>query len=124
MRSVDNGSVAVTFEWGTATVRAIDHIPTGQQPPYKAIGQVLRLSDDVVKLVGLCGGISPGHVWLVAQILRDEGFRVLYATRTDAHIVPMAEYLTEGDFAGHWRLDLELMKERRRPRKAAVAMEC
>lgn len=117
MKFVDNGSVAVTFEWNTATARAIDHVPTGAQPPYKAIAQILRMSDDVVKIVGLCGTISPGHTWLLAQILRDEGFRFLYATRTDAHIVPMAEHLTEGDFAGHWRLDLSLMQERRRSRK-------
>ncbi|WP_407280625.1 hypothetical protein U5817_10095 [Aromatoleum evansii] len=121
MKSIDNGSVAVTFEWGAATVRAIDHIPKGPQPPYKAIAQIVRMSDTVAKLIGLCGEISRGHMWLLAQLLRDEGFKTLYATRTDAHVVPMAEYLTAGDFAGHWRLDLATMQDRRRKKRQPVS---
>lgn len=117
MKSIDNGSVAVTMEWGAATVRAIDHVPTGPQPAYTAIAQIVRMSDEVVKLIGLCGEISRGHIWLLAKMLREEGFRTLYATRTDAHVVPMAEYLTAGDFAGHWRLDLTTMQDRRRGRR-------
>lgn len=120
MKCVDNGSVAITMEWGAATVRAIDHIPKCPQPPYKAIAQIVRMSDEVVKLIGLCGEISRGHVWLLAQLLREEGFKTLYATRTDAHVVPMAEFLSHGDFAGHWRLDLEKMQERRKRGRRVV----
>lgn len=114
MQTLDNGSVAVTFEWSTASVRAIDHVPTTERPPYCAICQVQRLSDRIVKITGLVGNLSRGHMWLLAQLLRGQGFRYLYAERTEAHVVPMATYLDSGDWAGHWRIDLETMRERRR----------
>lgn len=115
---LDNGSVAVTFEWETATVRAIDHVPTTHRPPYAAICQVQRLSQTVCKLSGLLGSLSRGHMWLLAQMLRAQGFTVMYAERSDAHVVPLAERIETGDWAGYWRLDLETMRDRRRPRSA------
>lgn len=119
VRVHDDGSIAVTLEWTAATVRAVRHVPDPEErPAYTAVAQVTRISDTVCKMSGLCGDISRGHVWLLAQALKAEGFRVLYAERTDAHIAPMATHVQDGDFAGHWRIDLDAMVERRRSRGA------
>lgn len=120
MLTVNNGSVAVTLEWQTAIARAIDHVPAQERPPYCAVCHVTRLSDTIAKISGLVGSLSRGHMWLLAQLLREQGFKVLYAERTDAHIVPMAEHIDAGDWAGHWRLDLEQMRDRRRNTRGAA----
>lgn len=116
VRVHDNGSVAVTLEWTAATVRAVRYVPGAAEirPAYTAVAQITRLTDTVCKMSGLCGEIGRGHMWLLGQALRAEGFRVLYAERTDAHTVPLAEHVAEGDFAGMWRLDLSQMVDRRR----------
>lgn len=114
MRSIHNGRLAVTFEWNTATVRVIDHVPTVPEPACTAVAQIQRLSKDVAKLHALCGETSSAHVWLLAHLLREEGFKWLYAERADAHVLMMAQHMDDGDFAGMWRLDLSKMEERRR----------
>jgi len=121
MQAADNGAVAVTLEWCSATVRAVQSVPceSNPRPPYRAVATITRMSDTVAKISGLCGEVSRGHMWLLAQLLRGEGFRYLYAERTAAHVVPAAEFIDAGDFAGHWRLDLETMQDRRRRPRAA-----
>lgn len=120
MRSIDNGRLALTFEWNTATIRVIDHVPTVPEPACTAVAQIQRLSSDVAKLHALCGETTATHVWLLAHLLREEGFKWLYAERADAHVLPMAQFIDDGDFAGHWRLDLAKMQERRRSRPAVI----
>lgn len=120
MQAADNGCVAVTLEWGAATVRATLAVPgpADPRPPYRAVATVTRVSDRVCKLSALCGEVTRAHVWLLAQLLRAEGFRYLYAERSAAHVVPAAELIEAGDFAGFWRLDLETMQDRRKNRGA------
>lgn len=125
MKSVDNGSVALTIEWDGATIRAIDHVPTCSKPDYIAIGRITRLSDTVVKVSGLMGQVSRAHLWLLAQVLLGEGFLYLYAERTEHHVMPLADLITGGDFHGHWRIDLSTLRERRRSRQGrATELAC
>lgn len=121
MKTYDNGGVAVTIEYERATVRIIDHVPSSERAPYVGIGQLTRLPRGAALLSGFSGQITRAHCWLLLNALLNDGFTVAYMDRLEGHVGPFAERVTEGDFAGLWRVDLSRMCDRRRPRKSAPA---
>jgi hypothetical protein len=114
MKTVHNGTVAVTLEYERATVRAINHVPEANRPPYVGIGQITRLPGGVALLSGFCGAIGHAHCWLMLMLLLEDGFKVVIMERGDGHIAPFGEQITTGDFAGLWRIDLSQVRERRK----------
>jgi len=108
MRSLDDGTVAITYEDRGGTIRALGTIPDcDDHPPFVAAGEVTRLSGTVAKLHAFAGQrLGRRHLRLIVRLLLEQGYRVVYIDRAAGHGVPMAEQIKEGDWAGWWRLDL------------------
>lgn len=107
LKSINDGHVAITYEDRGGTLRAIDHVPRDDRPPYIAIGDVTRMSADVCKLAGFNGRLTRRHMRLIVRLLGEQGYRVAYMDRLDGHRIPGAEQIEAGDWAGWWRLDLQ-----------------
>jgi hypothetical protein len=115
-----DGEVAVTWESIAGIVRVLDHVPVGPHPDYVAVGVVMRLSPDIVKLAGFSGRLNRQQMWLIARMLLGQGFKVAYVDRAAGRIMPNGEQITSGDWVGFWRVDLTQATERRRGPRAAT----
>lgn len=103
---LDDGRVAISFEDRGGTIRALPGLPSAARSTYVAVGEVTRLSDSIAKLHGFAGRLSRSHMRLIVRLLVGQGYRVAYMDRAEGRVVPMAERIIEGDWAGWWRLDL------------------
>lgn len=124
MKIFSDGRVAVSIEYGDATLRLHDHVPSDDRPPYFCAGQVKALGCGVVTLSGFSTGegrITRQHCWLILNGLHQEGYRIAYMERIDGHIAPFATLIEEGDFRGLWRVPLAEFCDRRRARKSSPA---
>lgn len=109
MRTLDDGHVAVTYEDRGGTIRALQSKPDDddEHPPYVAVGELTRLSDNIAKLHAFAGDhLERRHMRLIVRLLIEQGYSVVYVDRADGHIMPLAEQIEDGDWAGWWRLDL------------------
>lgn len=108
MHHLDDGVAAITYEDRGGTLRALACIPAedDDMPKYIAVGEVTRLSADIAKLHAFAGEMSRRHMRLIARLLLDQGYRIAYIDRANGHIMPLATRITDGDWAGWWRLDL------------------
>lgn len=117
MQFFDDGRVGLSFEPHVGTIRLLAEPARGGKPDFDASGSLVRLSDDACKLVGFSGRMGIRHQALIVRALLELGFRLLYIERS-AGTVPLGEQITEGDFAGWWRLDLEAAARRAEERYA------
>lgn len=109
MKLFEDGHVSVTWQNAGGKIRVLDHVPTGETPPFVGVGDILRVSDRIAKLHGFHveeGKFTVRHARLLCILLLEEGYDTLYVQRADGHVMPMASPVEEGDFAGWWRLDL------------------
>lgn len=106
MRTLDDGHVAISYEDRGGTIRALDHVPEIDHPPFVAVCEVTRLSDDIAKLHAAAGALSRRHMRLVVRLLLEQGYRLAYIDRAQGRVMPMANRIADGDWAGWWRLDL------------------
>lgn len=109
MQIIDDGHVAISVEIHGGTIRLHPRVPEegDDHPPIVGAGTFQELKSDVVKLSGFtASGMTRRHIRLIGQTLLNMGYRVLYAERMDAHVMPEAEPMPDGDFAGWWRADL------------------
>lgn len=104
--TLDDGNVAITFEPRGGTIRALPGLPADDHPIYAAAGEVTHLTDGIAKLHAWRGRLSRRHMRLIVRLLVGQGYRVAYMDRAEGRVVPMAERIIEGDWAGWWRLDL------------------
>lgn len=104
--ALDDGQVAITYEDRGGTIRALNHVPEADHPPYVAVIEVTRLRDDIAKLHAAAGILSRRHMRLIVRLLLEHGYRVAYVDRAPGHAMPLGERIESGDWAGWWRLDL------------------
>lgn len=117
--TLDDGHVAISYEDRGGTIRAMDHVPSDDDhPPYVAVCEVTRLHDSLAKLHAASGTLSRRHLRLILRLLLEHGYRVAYIDRAPGHVMPGAERICAGDWAGWWRLDL--VRARLKPDLAGV----
>lgn len=104
--ALDDGQVAITYEDRGGTIRALNHVPEADHPPYVAVIEVTRLRDDIAKLHAASGQLGRRHLRLIVRLLLEQGYRIAYVDRAPGRAMPMAERITDGDWSGWWRLDL------------------
>jgi hypothetical protein len=110
MKLFEDGKVSLTWQNSGGKVRILDHVPSGETPPFVGVGDILRVSERIAKLHGFHveeGKFTVRHARLLCILLLEEGYDTLYVQRADGHVMPMAEAVEEGDFRGWWRLDLD-----------------
>ena len=101
---------------GAVRLLAHPHV-TGEMTDYVGSGTVMRASANIAKLVGFSGVMGIQHQALLAEALHERGYTVLYVERASGGRVALGELITEGDFAGHIRVDLLAAKDRVKKRK-------
>lgn len=115
MKMLSDGTSAISFEPIGGIVRLLFEPLHGDHPPIHGVGFVRPLWGGVVMLSAFdAQKLTRGHMRLIVRLLLEQGYRVLYADRIDGHVLPLAEKIQEGDFAGLWRLDLTTVPFRRR----------
>ena len=116
---LSDGRVAISFEDRGGAVRLFDCVPSGLMPKYVAVGDVTRLSPTICKLSAFAGRMLPAHSTLLAQLLAEQGYSIVYVERAAGKGFPGGVLIEEGDWAGWWRVDLPGLM-RRRAGQAAV----
>lgn len=112
---LDDGHVAISYEDRGGTIRALDHVPlSDNHPPYLAVCEITRISDDIAKLHAAVGALSRRHLRLIVRLLLEHGYRIAYVDRAAGHRIPAAEIVDSGDFEGWWWLDLVALRLGRR----------
>lgn len=106
MQTLDDAHVAITFEPRGGTIRALSSLPRGDHPPFVAVGELTHLADGIAKLHAFSGRLGRRHLRLIVRLLLEQGYRIVYIDRADGHIIPLAERIESGDWAGWWRIDL------------------
>lgn len=108
MHVVDDGSVAISIQPRGGKIRLLDHVPTEDEhhPEYVGVVDFNHLKDDLVSLEGAVGAMTRRHMRLIVGHLMTEGYRIAYVDRAPGRVMPFAERISEGDFAGWWRVDL------------------
>lgn len=107
MRFYDDNVVGLSIEPLIGAVRLLKAPNTsGEMTDYVGSGTLVRASAEVSKLIGFSGQMGIRHQALLATALLAQGYRLLYVERAAGGRVALGELMTEGDFAGHLRVDL------------------
>jgi hypothetical protein len=112
MQYFDDGRVGLSIEPLAWVMRLLPAPAAGGKPDFNASGVVMRVTQDICKLIGFSGSMSIRQQALIARSLRARGFRLLYVERAEGGTIPFGEVITDGDFAGHIRMDLEAVEVR------------
>lgn len=107
------------IEWDHAVLKATDEAPFTHKPRTSAVCDVLRVGPAVMRLRCLAGGLTRTQMWQTAQALKLAGARVLYAACSEFPPLPGAEVIATGEWAEHWRVDLDQLRDRRRSGRGA-----
>lgn len=78
---------------------------------YRAIINVLWLSDSKVMLRGAHGKLTKSVMRAAVTTLYQAGARTVIANRAKGHVLPLATCIEEGDFMDTWQLDLQSLKK-------------
>ena len=104
----ENGRI--TIEWTSGIVRMVDQNAEGSMPAYFAVGVIVPITENSVKMCGFCGSMPFRHMLEMVELLIDMGYRWAYVERANGRM-PCSELIITGPFAG-WRLmDLEQAKK-------------
>jgi len=112
MQFFDDGKIGLSLEPMIGVLRLLLEPATEGKPAFVASGVLVRMSDSVCKLVGFNGAMSIRHQALLAKSLGSMGYTVAYVERADGGTIAFGEPVTEGDFKGCVRLDLDAANQR------------
>lgn len=114
MRFYDDGDIGVSIELLVGAVRLLKTPGApGEMTDYVGSGMLERVSSRVAKLLGFSGVMGIRHQALLASALLAQGYKVLYVERAAGGIIAFGEVIYDGDFAGHIRVDLERVRDKR-----------
>lgn len=74
------------------------------KPPYRAVVTVKYLLNDSAIATSAHGSFTRSDVKKIYKHIRSRGVYALYAERSTGHRLPKGEKVTEGPFAGLWRV--------------------